>query len=131
MNTSKQAMKQALQYIEANAETKDEHEIATGLRQAIREHAIYEMQRLGQEIEQEPVAYMYESVCGNDFATRCAAPSYAKNIRPLYTHPQQRKPLTDVLLHLFQEWKEDHLSQSNYIDAVEQIKAAHGIKGEA
>jgi hypothetical protein len=45
--------------------------------------------------------------------------------------PQQRKPLTDVLLHLFQEWKEDHLSQSNYIDAVEQIKAAHGIKGKA
>jgi hypothetical protein len=85
-----EAMKLALQYIEANAETKDEHEIATGLRQAIREHAIYEMQRLGQEIEQEPVAYMYESVCGNDFITRCAAPSYAKNIRPLYTHPPQR-----------------------------------------
>jgi hypothetical protein len=87
---SKEAIKLALEWIEANAETKDEHEIATGLRQAIREHAIYEMQRLGQEIEQEPVAYMYESVCGNDFATRCAAPSYAKNIRPLYTHPQQR-----------------------------------------
>lgn len=45
---------------------------------------------LAKEREQEPVAYMYESVCGNDFATRCAAPSYAKNIRPLYTHPQQR-----------------------------------------
>ena len=65
------------------------HAIQAG-RQAIREHAMYEVQRLGQEIEQEPVAYMYESVCGNDFATRCAAPSYAKNIRPLYTHPQQR-----------------------------------------
>lgn len=44
------------------------------------------------------------------------------------TTPQQRPTsLTDALLHLFQEWKEDHLSQSNYIDAIEQIKAAHGI----
>jgi hypothetical protein len=33
----KEAMKLALQYIEANAETKDEHEIAIGLRQAIAE----------------------------------------------------------------------------------------------
>jgi len=29
----------------------------TSLRQAIREHAMYEVQRLGQEIEQEPVAF--------------------------------------------------------------------------
>ena len=44
---------------------------------------------------------------------------------------QQRKPLEEplvgALLYLFQEWKEDHLSQSNYIDCVEGIKAAHGI----
>ena len=33
----------------------------TSLRQAIREHAMYEVQRLGQEIEQEPVA------CDGDF----------------------------------------------------------------
>jgi len=44
----------------------------------------------------EPVAWMYESVCGNDFATRNSPPDYAKNIRPLgYTTPQQHKPLTD------------------------------------
>ena len=52
---------------------------------------------------------------------------------PLYTTPQQRKPLDEplvgALLYLFQEWKEDHLSQSNYIDCIEGIKAAHGIKG--
>jgi hypothetical protein len=29
----------------------------TSLRQAIREHALYEVQRLGQEIEQEPFGY--------------------------------------------------------------------------
>ena len=40
----------------------------------------------------------------------------------------QRKPLTDALFHLFQEWKEDHLSQHNYIEAVERLKAAHDIK---
>ncbi len=33
----------------------------------------------------------------------------------------------DKLLHLFQEWKEDHLSQYNYIEAVEAIRA----RGEA
>jgi hypothetical protein len=37
--------------------------------------------------KQEPVAWMYESVCGNDFATRHKPPDYAKNIRPLYTIP--------------------------------------------
>jgi len=42
-----EVIKQALQYIEANAETKDEHEIATGLRQAIAEAE-----------KQEPVAWM-------------------------------------------------------------------------
>jgi hypothetical protein len=36
---------------------------------------------------QEPVAWMYESVCGNDFATRHKPPDYAKNVRPLYTTP--------------------------------------------
>jgi len=34
---TKEAIKQALQYIEANAETQDEHEIAEGLRQIIAE----------------------------------------------------------------------------------------------
>jgi hypothetical protein len=38
----------------------------------------------------EPVAWMYESVCGNNFTTRNDPPSYAKNIKPLYTHPPQR-----------------------------------------
>jgi hypothetical protein len=32
-------------------------EAITSLRQAIREHAMYEVQRLGQEIEQEPVGF--------------------------------------------------------------------------
>jgi len=46
---------------------------------------------LAKQEQGEPVAWMYESVCGNDFATRNSPPDYAKNIRPLgYTTPQQR-----------------------------------------
>jgi hypothetical protein len=41
---------------------------------------------------QEPVAWMYESVCGNDFACRHNPPDYAKNIRPLYTTPPAAQP---------------------------------------
>ena len=38
---------------------------ANELRQAIREHAMYEVQRLGQEIEQEPVKIVqYNCTCG-------------------------------------------------------------------
>jgi hypothetical protein len=51
-----EAMKQALEFFESGNfvyPTK----IATDLRQAIREHAMYEVQRLGQEIEQEPVGF--------------------------------------------------------------------------
>jgi hypothetical protein len=44
-----EAMKQAFAYIEANAETRDEHEIADGLRQAIE-----------QAEKQEPVAWVDE-----------------------------------------------------------------------
>lgn len=55
-------------------------------------------QALKQSAQQEPVAWMYESVCGNDFATRHKPPEYAKNIRPLYTTPPQREwvGLTDA-----------------------------------
>jgi len=41
---------------------------------------------------QEPVAWMYESVCGNDFAIRHDPPDYAKNIRPLYITPPAAQP---------------------------------------
>ena len=48
-------------------------------------------QAIAEAEKQEPVAWMYESVCGNDFATRHKPPDYAKNIRPLYTHPPKRE----------------------------------------
>jgi hypothetical protein len=69
------------------------------LRQAIREHAMYEVQRLGQEIEQEPVAWMWQ----HDETGRVGfvdlfqvengwqkSNPRLKLVGPLYTHPPQR-----------------------------------------
>ena len=61
-----EAMKQALEALEKSLprlapygeqDWLDSKAAITSLRQAIREHAMYEVQRLGQEIEQEPVAW--------------------------------------------------------------------------
>ena len=56
-----------------------------------RDKAITAIKEALAKLEQEPVAWIYESVCGNDFSTCIDPPSYAKNIRPLYTTPPQRK----------------------------------------
>ena len=103
------AMKQALEALEWNLpviedygdkeQLNRQHKAITSLRQAIREHALREVQRLGQEIEQEPVAwrapnwghsadeYVYrdfdDPVIGVD-----GKPS--PNNEPLYTTPPQR-----------------------------------------
>ena len=114
-----EAMKLALQYIEANEETKDEHEIATGLRQAIREHAIYEMQRLGQEIEQEPVTW---------------SGGYPE-LRPRKhhdTHPPQRKPLTDEqIAETFCKAPRQTQNAAWFAAGVRYAEAVHGIKEES
>jgi len=67
-----EVLKQALEALEELNETQsywwqevDEATLAkinstiTAIKEAIREHAMYEVQRLGQEIEQEPVAYKW------------------------------------------------------------------------
>ena len=58
--------------------------------EALREHAMYEVQRLGQEIEQEPVAWVQDVEFEQlpEFAF-----SWVKtrlHDKPLYTHPPQR-----------------------------------------
>jgi hypothetical protein len=53
---------------------------------------------------QEPVAWMYESVCGNDFAIRHDPPDYAKNIRPLYTTPPTPQPVPVKTYHDGKPW---------------------------
>ena len=82
------------------------------------------------EPEQEPVAWIYESVCGNNFSTCIDPPSYAKNIRPLYNTSPQRKPLTD---EMHQQMKEscdsDNMEMRGaFIDGWTSAEAAHGIK---
>ncbi len=67
--------------------------------EALREHAMYEVQRLGQEIEQEPVAWMWQ----HDETGRVGfvdlfqvengwqkSNPRLKLVGPLYTHPPQR-----------------------------------------
>ena len=56
---------------------------AQSLRQAIREHAMYEVQRLGQEIEQEPDKYEMDIEC-----TKCGAKQ--SGVLTVNTHPPQR-----------------------------------------
>ena len=60
--------------------------------EALRERAMYEVQRLGQEIEQEPVAWMRE-----DATLRFADGKMFAVGQPFYTHPPQRtwQGLTD------------------------------------
>ncbi len=76
------------------------------------------------EPEPEPVAWLYESVCGNDFATRCEPPSYAKNIRPLYTFPPKREwqGLTDdekSEIYHNQKFVVGFYSPAKFADAIE------------
>jgi hypothetical protein len=50
------------------------------------------------------VAWMYESVCGNDFAIRHDPPDYAKNIRPLYITPPAAQPVPVKTYHDGKPW---------------------------
>ena len=85
-----EAMKQALEALEdvgvlTDREWQAVHKNkANELRQAIREHAMYEVQRLGQEIEQEPVAWADHGV------VNWIADKQFNHASLLYTHPPQR-----------------------------------------
>jgi hypothetical protein len=83
----------------------------TSLRQAIREHAMYEVQRLGQEIEQEPVAWLEpewgERICPEIGFEATITSDHPRDLCwiPLYPHPPQRTwvELTDEEI-LKSEW---------------------------
>ena len=68
---------------EANAVYKANDAI-TAIKEALSEHAMQEVQRLGQEIEQEPVAWMDADGNVSDNNDHKCFPI------PLYTHPPQR-----------------------------------------
>jgi hypothetical protein len=80
--TDKEAMKLALEYIESNAETKDEWDIVDALRQAIK-----------QAEKQEPVAWINAEKRTFEWngPVLWNTPTIAVlNKIPLYTHPPQR-----------------------------------------
>lgn len=65
----------------------------TAIKEAIREHAMYEVQRLGQEIEQEAVALetVYETIIQwDEGGGKRSRRDLARRIIDLYTHPPQR-----------------------------------------
>jgi hypothetical protein len=64
-------------------------------REALAEHAMRETQRLGQEIEQKPAAWITPD--GEGFRIRFSPPTSEVPLKwdALYTTPPQRKPLTD------------------------------------
>ena len=57
MSKQIEALKLALDYLESRGLAWN---VQIALREALREHAMREVQRLGQEIEQEPVAWMFQ-----------------------------------------------------------------------
>ena len=59
-------------------------------RQAIREHAMYEVQRLGQEIEQEPVAWMKPDVLCDRACMYLCTKGFTQFPECATTHPPQR-----------------------------------------
>ena len=105
-----EVLKQAIDYIDNVPDDRDNvghidrSALVLSLRQAIREHAMYDMQRLGQEIEQEPVTKPTEDMVlalrgnsglGSEDAYDALVDVLA--VIPLYTHPPQRtwQGLTD------------------------------------
>jgi hypothetical protein len=125
----REAAQQALEALEANrANWKEKTDAIVALRTALAEP------------EQEPVAWRYELAtaifesgeysgwrCTISEKEPCAPENSIRNLQPLYTHPPQRKPLTD------EEMKRvcaETFSYDPYVIA-RAIERAHGIGGEA
>jgi len=116
----------------------------TAIKEALKEHAMQEVQRLGQEIEQEPVAvYGYCPQCGAKGVMRERRPNGNDKCANGHTYPSststppQRKPLTDdlyneLLFAVGNKYPNEtrHQTALRYILQAEKgdEKAAHGIK---
>ena len=85
-----EVLKQAYQLLltEPHAPTVCE-QLEAIFRQAIREHAMYEVQRLGQEIEQEPVATVTSETGADITMSWWHEPALPIGTK-LFTHPPQR-----------------------------------------
>ena len=122
-----EAMKQALEALTINSDRVTEigkqRDAIASLRQAIKEHALREVQRLGQEIEQEPVAWMR-----GDGTLRFADGKMFAVGQPFFTHPPQRTwvGLTEddkVLINHDANFNQ-FMTAGEYADRVQQLTEA-------
>ncbi len=88
-----EAMKQALEALESvYGKGKKCNAAITALRQAIQEEALRNVARLGQEIEQEPVAWMTPTKdLFSTYKTAKTGCGFGVEPIPLYTHPPKRE----------------------------------------
>jgi hypothetical protein len=99
--------------IQGHAGTRDA--IRWAINQALAEHAMRETQRLGQEIEQEPV-FTYEQVKAHI------------QVAMMSTTPPQRKPLTDEQMKKSWYAMQNIMGWYSFQEIARAIEAAHGIK---
>lgn len=107
----------------------------TAIKEALAEHAMQEVQRLGQEIEQESVTTLedleqeiYENT--RQFVSHDVMEWMLKRY---YTTPPQRKPLTvqemfEAIRPLYSSEKDARIAVDISEDEYRAIEAAHGIK---
>ena len=104
----------------------------TALEEALAEHAIREVQRLGQEIEQEPVAHCkVRPLRGDESFPKVEIDWVNQPVPgPLYTSPAQRKPLTgEQIFALENSIPDEVVSDRDWcIHFARAIEAAHDIK---
>ena len=123
------AMKLALEVMRDQGDVSVDEWIATekAIKEALAEHAMQEVQRLGQEIEQKPVAHCkVRPLRGDESFPKVEIDWVNQPVPgPLYTSPPQRKPLTDEAIA--QIAAQGH---QRWLEFARTIEAAHGIKGD-
>jgi len=128
-----------LKYLQPNAaipiDTETTSLLVNALKKALAEHAMRETQRLGQEIEQVPVAHCkVRPLRGDESFPKVEIDWVNQPVPgPLYTSPPQRKPLTDeeIWKAIRPLIKTDQLCKRIIdisMDEYRAIEAAHGIK---
>jgi hypothetical protein len=135
-------MQQALEALEYASTGNRRPEIIgpaiTALREALaREHAMHDLARLGQEIEQEPVAWMVYTQDGQSVYVTDNPTDIKEGQRalPMYTTPPaaQRKPLTDEAVGFECRkyfWMHGTRFEDAYKAGFRDAEAAHNIKDQ-
>ena len=90
---TQEALKLALEALKTSMYPQQKQlQAITAIKEVLAEHAMRETQRLGQEIEQEPVAWLSTDSIGERYLC-FDKPLDNDPVQPLFTSPPQRKPL--------------------------------------